>query len=115
MPAVMDAIRSAGRTTSASRRRATTCGGSARSSRKSAPSISPPVGDMAMMINADGQARDVIVVGASAGGVQALMHLLSKLPGDLPAIIGIVLHRAPYYETRLPWVLGLHAALKTLE
>ena len=70
---------------------------------------------MAMVINAEGQARDVIVVGASAGGVQALMHLLSKMPGDLPAVVGIVLHRTPYHETRLPWVLGLHAAIRTLE
>ena len=70
---------------------------------------------VARMINAEGQARDVIVVGASAGGVQALMHLLSKLPADLPAIVGIVLHRTPYHETRLPWVLGRHSALTTLE
>src|SRR5438876_284985 len=62
---------------------------------------------MANVINPEGQARDVIVVGASAGGVQALMHLLSKMPGDLPAVVGIVLHRTPYHETRLPWVLGL--------
>jgi len=60
-------------------------------------------------------ARDVIAVGASAGGVQALMHLLSKLPGDLPAIIGVVLHRSPYYETQLPWVLGRHTSLEVVE
>jgi two-component system chemotaxis response regulator CheB len=68
-----------------------------------------------MTINAEGQTRDVIVVGASAGGVQALMHLLAKLPGDLPEIVGVVLHRSPYYETRLPWVLGRHAALEVIE
>src|SRR6266536_5759364 len=59
--------------------------------------------------------RDVVVIGASAGGVQALMHLLSKLPSDLPAIIGIVLHRAPYHESRLAWVLGRHASLPIVE
>jgi two-component system chemotaxis response regulator CheB len=37
--------------------------------------------------------RDVIVVGASVGGVAAISQLLSKLPADLPAIVGIVLHR----------------------
>jgi two-component system chemotaxis response regulator CheB len=63
----------------------------------------------------DGIRRDVITIGASAGGVQALMYLLSKLPADLPAIVGIVLHRTPYHETRLPAVLGRHASLKVLE
>jgi two-component system chemotaxis response regulator CheB len=70
---------------------------------------------MADILNDTGQTRDVVVIGASAGGVQALMHLLSKMPGDLRAIIGIVLHRAPYHETRLPWVLGRHAALSVVE
>lgn len=59
--------------------------------------------------------RDVITIGASAGGVQALMHLLAKLPADLPAIVGIVLHRSPHHETRLPFVLGRHAGLKVIE
>ena len=66
-------------------------------------------------INRDGRARDVIVVGASAGGVQALMHLLSKLPGDFPAIVGLVLHRTPYHETQLPFVLGRHAVVTVIE
>jgi two-component system chemotaxis response regulator CheB len=70
---------------------------------------------MPKTVNAGGQKRDVIVVGASAGGVQALMHLLSRLPEALPAVIGIVLHRSPYYETRLPQVLGRHAALQVIE
>ena len=67
------------------------------------------------ILNPDARPRDVVVIGASAGGVQALMHLLSKLPGDLPAIVGVVLHRSPYYETKLPWVLGRHAKIKVVE
>ena len=59
--------------------------------------------------------RDVIVVGASAGGVQALMYLLSKLPGELPAIIGLVLHRTPYHETQLAAVLGRQSTLRVIE
>ena len=66
-------------------------------------------------INAEGYARDVITIGASAGGVQALMQLLAKLPSDLPAVIGIVLHRSPFYETQLPVVLGRHAVIDVLE
>ena len=71
--------------------------------------------EMANTLNRNGCARDVFVIGASAGGVQALMHLLSKLPVDLPATVGLVLHRTPYHETRLPWVLGLNAIISVVE
>jgi two-component system chemotaxis response regulator CheB len=66
-------------------------------------------------LNAAGQTRDVVVIGASAGGVQALRHLLSKLPGHLPAVVGIVLHRSPYYETQLPYVLSRVTTLPVIE
>ncbi|PYM21035.1 MAG: hypothetical protein DMD78_19820 [Candidatus Rokuibacteriota bacterium] len=67
------------------------------------------------MINDDRVARDVIVIGASAGGVEPLMTLLARLPRDFPAAIGIVLHRSPFYETQLPWVLGRHSPLTVVE
>jgi two-component system chemotaxis response regulator CheB len=38
---------------------------------------------------------DVVVIGASSGGVSALKALARELPEDLPAAIFIVLHIAP--------------------
>jgi len=35
---------------------------------------------------------DIIVIGASAGGVQALSQLVRDLPSEIPASIFIVLH-----------------------
>lgn len=46
--------------------------------------------------------RDIIVVGASAGGVEALQELVAGLPVDLPAAVFVVLHMAPHS----PGVLG---------
>src|SRR5262249_5030371 len=37
--------------------------------------------------------HDIIVVGTSAGGVDALQRLIAPLPSDLPAALFIVLHR----------------------
>lgn len=38
------------------------------------------------------QHRDIVVMAASAGGIEALRDLLSRLPADLPAAILVVLH-----------------------
>jgi two-component system chemotaxis response regulator CheB len=39
--------------------------------------------------------RDIIVIGTSAGGLEALDELVGKMPADLPATIFIVQHMAP--------------------
>jgi two-component system chemotaxis response regulator CheB len=67
------------------------------------------------MINGERIVRDVIVIGASAGGVQALLGLLGRLPDALPAAVAIVLHRSPFHETRLPWVLGRRTKVRVVE
>jgi two-component system chemotaxis response regulator CheB len=67
------------------------------------------------MINTEQLKRDVIVLGASAGGVEALIALFAHLPAELPAIVACVLHRSPSFNVRLAWVLGRNAALKIAE
>src|SRR5687768_7627389 len=38
------------------------------------------------------ETRDIIVVGASAGGIEALCSLIEDLPADLPASVFVVQH-----------------------
>jgi two-component system chemotaxis response regulator CheB len=54
--------------------------------------------------------RDTIVIGASAGGLQALVELLAPVPYDLPAAIFIVVHTAPERNGLLPAILERNGA-----
>jgi len=55
--------------------------------------------------------RDTIVIGASAGGVQALYKLVSALPPDLPAADFIVLHIPSNVPSFLPDILARESRL----
>jgi two-component system chemotaxis response regulator CheB len=49
--------------------------------------------------------RDIIVIGASAGGVEALQVLVSTLPRTLPAAVFVVQHVPPWGCSSLPQIL----------
>jgi two-component system chemotaxis response regulator CheB len=49
--------------------------------------------------------RDIIVIGGSAGGVEALMHICAGLPADLPAAVFVVEHISPRSKNVLPDLL----------
>jgi two-component system chemotaxis response regulator CheB len=55
--------------------------------------------------------KDVVVVGGSAGGLDALRAILSGLPKDLPASLFVVLHSAPDSPGLLAEILDRAGAL----
>lgn len=50
--------------------------------------------------------RDIVVIGGSAGGLDALRGLLGGLPADLPAAVFVVIHQLAEHRSRLPEVLN---------
>lgn len=59
--------------------------------------------------------RDIVTIGASAGGIEAMIELLETLPASLPAAIAVVTHRPPMYESQLARILDRRSALKVAE
>lgn len=55
--------------------------------------------------------RDIIVIGASAGGLQALEELVEGLPKNLPASLFIVVHTSPTANGMLPQILTRRSRL----
>ena len=55
---------------------------------------------------AAGAARDIVVIGASSGGVEALRRLAGALPQDYRGSICVVVHISPDAKPLLPAILG---------
>jgi two-component system chemotaxis response regulator CheB len=55
---------------------------------------------------------DLVVMAASAGGIQALQQVLSSLPANFPVPICVVQHRSLHTPDLLPRVLGRSTLLK---
>jgi two-component system, chemotaxis family, protein-glutamate methylesterase/glutaminase len=67
------------------------------------------------LINAERFVRDIVVVGASAGGIRAVIRLLSRLPADFPASVGVVIHRGN--RSQLDWstMLGKESNIRVVQ
>jgi two-component system, chemotaxis family, protein-glutamate methylesterase/glutaminase len=58
--------------------------------------------------------HDLIVIGGSAGAVDALTALVAGLPADLPAAVCVVVHQPAYAPSRLPEILARSGPLSAV-
>ena len=58
--------------------------------------------------------HDLILLGASAGGVEAVSAVVAGLPADLSAAVCVVIHLRPDAASRLPEILARVAALRVV-
>jgi two-component system chemotaxis response regulator CheB len=50
--------------------------------------------------------HDIIVIGASAGGVETLRELMNQLPANLPAAVFVIMHVYPRTQSLLPEIFS---------
>src|SRR5262245_35696605 len=84
------------------------------SARRSIGTCSPDTGLMGRSDEFPGVSMRAIVIGTSAGGVDALRTLISSLPGDLDAVPLAVIHIAPSSPGFLPELLNKTGQLHAL-
>ncbi|MBV8906787.1 MAG: chemotaxis protein CheB [Acidobacteriia bacterium] len=59
--------------------------------------------------------HDIIAIGASAGGVEALQKLISGLPENLPAAVFVVMHLSPRMRSYLPEIFTRAGNLSAIQ
>jgi len=59
--------------------------------------------------------HDIIVIGASAGGIAALQRIVRDLPEDLNAAIFVVVHLSPWHQSHLTQILDRGGRLPAFE
>jgi two-component system chemotaxis response regulator CheB len=69
----------------------------AATARLARPPASPPAGPVTVPKSCGPLKVDVVVIGISTGGPQALRYLIPRLPGNFPVPIVVVLHMPPGY------------------
>ena len=70
---------------------------------------------MAAALNKESPAFHTVAFAASAGGIPALMEVLSQLPADFPAALVIVQHVNPRHRSALASILARRTALAVSE
>src|ERR671927_299636 len=60
-------------------------------------------------------AFDVVALAASAGGLNALTHVLAALPRDFPAALVVVQHLDPRHRSVMADILARRTALRVKE
>jgi two-component system chemotaxis response regulator CheB len=68
-----------------------------------------------MTISGGGGAPQIIALGASLGGLDAVQTLLAGLPANLRCPLAIVQHRAPQVDGHLVQLLNRHSKLPVIE
>lgn len=58
--------------------------------------------------------RNIVVIGASAGGIEPLRTIIGKLPADFPATVLVVVHMSPSSRSVLPEILTRSSALRVI-
>lgn len=56
--------------------------------------------------------RDIVVIGGSAGALDALLQLVGNLPSDLPASLLVVVHQSPEHRSLLAELLTRRGSLR---
>src|ERR1700737_3812993 len=60
----------------------------------------------ALPVSLTGSPRDIVIIGASRGGVEALRGIVAALPLSLQSTLLIVLHISPTHASLFPAVLS---------